>query len=336
MTATTVFLALTRLSLLTAFAAAGFNKIGAAGRTREAMARFGVPKRLLRLVAVLLPLAELAVALGLAFRVTVHISAATALLLLSVFTAAVCVNLASGRTPDCACFGGIRPSPISLWTVGRNLILAAASTVLILSDPNRSFRAARIGAWQPAKGIALTIALGVSLAAIAWMALAWLHRSRSKVESLHRARRFTPRQETLATGTSAPAFELALLNGSVVTLESLARGGRSVLVTFVHPVCEQCAKMLPALAKIQKNHSDHLSAALVVSGDVDASRRFIGGHDITIVAADDKAHVAQLFRIPAVPSAVLIGPAGIISSETMIGARAVMGLINQVHKVGSP
>jgi uncharacterized membrane protein YphA (DoxX/SURF4 family) len=63
-TATTVFLALTRLSLLTAFAMAGFNKIGSIGRTREAMAQFGVPKRLLRIVAVLLPLAELAVALG--------------------------------------------------------------------------------------------------------------------------------------------------------------------------------------------------------------------------------------------------------------------------------
>jgi hypothetical protein len=86
--------------------------------------------------------------------VTVYISAATALLLLSVCTLAVCVNLARGGTPGRACFRGIRPSPISLWTVGRNLILAAASTVLILSGPNRSFRAAGFGPWQPAKRIA--------------------------------------------------------------------------------------------------------------------------------------------------------------------------------------
>ena len=53
---------------------------------------------------------------------------------------------------------------------------------------------------------------------------------------------------------------------------------------------------------------------MVVSGDAEAARGLIGSRGIEIAAADDKAQVGRLFRVPALPSAVLIDPKGVIAS----------------------
>jgi len=133
------FLVLTRLCLLATFAFAGFSKITDPNRTRRSMEKFGVPVRFAGLVGILVPLCELGVAIGLALRATVHVAAAAALLLLIAFTTAVSVNLWKGRKPECACFGGTRPSPIGASTLGRNLILGAAGAVLLVCASDREF-----------------------------------------------------------------------------------------------------------------------------------------------------------------------------------------------------
>ena len=121
-----------RLCLLATFAFAGFSKI-------TDPKKFGVPVRFAGLVGILVPLCELGVAIGLALRATVHVAAAAALLLLIAFTTAVSVNLWKGRKPECACFGGTRPSPIGASTLGRNLILGAAGAVLLVCASDREF-----------------------------------------------------------------------------------------------------------------------------------------------------------------------------------------------------
>jgi uncharacterized membrane protein YphA (DoxX/SURF4 family) len=314
-----IALVLVRLCLAATFAVAGVSKISSPIRTRRSLEQFGVPSRFTGLVGTLVPVCELSVALGLALRGTVHVAAAAALTLLCVFTTAVSVSLWKGRRPDCACFGAIRPSQIGAWTIERNLLLAIPCVLLLVFVPDREFVRPDLSSGRPpATEVVLAVGLGLGLGVIGWPVLRQARREGStpgfqKERSALFGGRVWPmfrsvRPIGLPIGTRAPQFAVPSLDGGVVTPEWLARGGRSALVVFASPACGQCASLLPAVAQLQESRGEHLRVAVVFSGDPESSRRMIDGRAIKIAATDEKAQIVRLFRLPGVPSAVLIGP----------------------------
>lgn len=79
-------------------------------------------------MAVILPWAEAAIAIGLILGINAASAAAAGLLL--VYALAMAVNLARGRRDlDCAC--GSKPQALSIWLVIRNIILAGAALALL-------------------------------------------------------------------------------------------------------------------------------------------------------------------------------------------------------------
>ncbi len=339
-------LVLVRLILVTTFAVAGGGKLSTPNRTRRSIEQFGVPASLTGFVAVVLPLFEFAVALGLMWKATVHIAVAAALAFLVALSAAVGANLWNGRRPECACFGGFHPAKIGANTLVRSLILIAAAALVLACDPNSGFvqpRGPGASAWR--NEIVLVVGLGLGLAAARLQIWRRSHRPASaRTPSGRRSLlakdqvrlKFTPTPQTgLAIGTSAPRFALPFLGGGAVTLEWLTRGGRSALVVFASPACAQCAAILPAVSQLRDNRRDRLNTAVIVSGDPEAARGLIGGRGLEIAAADEKAEVARLFRVPALPSAVLVDPNGVIASETMVGARAVLSLVARLAREGA-
>ncbi|MDO8793840.1 MAG: MauE/DoxX family redox-associated membrane protein [Vicinamibacterales bacterium] len=116
------------------FLVAGLAKLSDPGTAARAVAGFGVPvfaRPLLRG----LPYLEATVAVALAFAGTAWYAAWAAGGLLVLFIAAISVNLARGRRPDCNCFGQVRPAPISGLTIVRNAGLLAVAAALILAGP---------------------------------------------------------------------------------------------------------------------------------------------------------------------------------------------------------
>lgn len=95
------------------------------------MGQFGVPAGLAGLVSVLLPIAELAIAILLVPELTASMAAAGALLLLAVFVAAIGANLARGRRPECNCFGQLHSAPVGTRTIARNLLLAVLAALML-------------------------------------------------------------------------------------------------------------------------------------------------------------------------------------------------------------
>ncbi len=81
------------------FAVAGISKLANPAGSRTAMTDFGVPHSIAPLAAVLLPLAELAVAAALVSAGWTWYGAAGALALLLIFIAGIGYNLARGRHP---------------------------------------------------------------------------------------------------------------------------------------------------------------------------------------------------------------------------------------------
>src|SRR4051812_32471111 len=94
-------LLITRLLLAGVFLVAGVAKLADRAGSRKAVIDFGVPTALTAPLAVLLPLAELGVAISLIPVATAWWAAMGALALLLLFVVAIGANLARGRRPDC-------------------------------------------------------------------------------------------------------------------------------------------------------------------------------------------------------------------------------------------
>src|SRR5262245_52861919 len=107
-----IVLVLARLLLSVIFGLSGLAKLVDLSATRQAVREFGVPRPVVYPLAVLLPVAEVAVAIFLVPVVSARWSATGALALLGVFFVAIVVNLARGRKPDCHCFGQLHSRPI--------------------------------------------------------------------------------------------------------------------------------------------------------------------------------------------------------------------------------
>jgi len=312
------------------FAIAGVGKIAAPRQTRRSLLQFGIPARFGVLVGIVLPACEVLVALGFTRPNTVHLAATAALALLCVFTAAISANLWQGRRPECACFGGIHPSRIGRWSIARNVLLAAASSIVLASAPDRVFPPlGQPGRLTPASGAVWSIFLGLGLGAIALLAFRRVRQDRTTTGLRGKRPVFRSIRPTgLPVGTRAPQFTVPSLDGGVVTLESLIWSGSSALLVFASSACSQCAGVLPAVVGLQESRPERVNVVVIFSGDPEAARRMAAASAIAIAAAD-KGALAEAFRLTGVPAAVLIGPGGLIASKTASGAQAVTNLVAQ-------
>ena len=114
--------------------------LGSTG-SRKAMAGFGVPEALAGPFGLGLPLVELADAALLLPVATAWWAALGALALLATFVAAIAVNMARGKAPDCHCFGPLHSAPVGWKTLARNGVFAAVAVPIAVwgrPDPGPS------------------------------------------------------------------------------------------------------------------------------------------------------------------------------------------------------
>lgn len=117
-----------RIVVAVALIVAGVQKLRIGRSLRPQVAAFGVPAGVAPVVAVTLPLVELAAGLSLLVFVRSSVPAWVALGLLALFTGAVAANLASGRHVPCPCFG-TSVTEVSPGTLARNGWLVALAVV---------------------------------------------------------------------------------------------------------------------------------------------------------------------------------------------------------------
>lgn len=291
-----------RLVLAAVFATAGVAKLSDLEQSRRSVADFGVPGRGAALIGTLLPLAELAVAMGLVVEGTARVAAIGALALLFAFAIVIAANLARGRTPDCRCFGQVHSAPVSWRSQARNLVLVALALALVAGGAGTEPAAA--ASW--AGGFAV-IALSLGLV-------------------LRARRRTTPPRISdeaggPAVGAPAPGFSLASLDGRGVSLASLLSLRRPVLLVFSDRGCGPCQALAPTLAGWQRHHAAEVTVAVVERGHGDA--RGPDEHGRANVLVDDGDRVASAYRVAGTPTAVLIDADGRIASGLAPGAAAI-------------
>ena len=321
---TTAVLAI-RMLLAAVFAVAGIAKLRDLEGSRAAMRDFGVPAGLAGPAGVLLPLAELAVAVALVPTPTARWAAVAALLLLLAFIWGIANALRRGEAPDCHCFGQLHSAPAGRGTLARNAALAALAVIVVAEAPG-----AALDDWVAARTAAELVAVGAGIAAVAFGA-GWLYMWRERrglLRQLGRAQRLaTSAAPGVPIGSRAPDFSLPNLQGETVTFDALLARGRPLLMVFVSPGCEQCVELLPKLARWQRSLADRLTLVLVSTGSVERNRPIFEEQGISEVLLQEFMEVSDAFRIRGTPSAVFITADGTVATnpaETVFGIEPLL------------
>jgi uncharacterized membrane protein YphA (DoxX/SURF4 family) len=230
-----------RIVLAAVFATAAAGKLLDRPGSRQALADFGVAQPLVGPGAVLLPVAELAVAVALLPAGSATPAAAGALALLAIFSAGIARAIAAGEAPDCHCFGQLHSEPAGPKALLRNALLAVPAIVVLLAGPGP-----QMTTWAGDRtAFELVVFLAAGAAAVG-LAI-WARR-----RSVEKARREASRPPGLPVGTPAPTFALARLEGDRLSLDELWRAGRPVLLVFTHPKCGPCQTLMPDLQRWQR------------------------------------------------------------------------------------
>lgn len=346
----TTLVLLGRLVLAAVFAAAGLAKLADRRGSEQAVVDFGVPFRFAPALGLLLPLAELAVAVALLPAASAWLGAAGALVLLLAFIAGIGFNLSRGKTPDCHCFGQIHSEPIGRGTLARNgvlLLVAVGVMIEALTQPGPS-AVAWVGTLSTGEQIGLVVGvlMLLALAGQGWLILQLLNqqgRVLLRLDALEGAgipgagqasAQAADAPAGLPVGSPAPSFTLSDPSGRDVSLSALLQHGRPVALLFTDPLCGPCTALLPEVGRWQFNYPDSLTLALVSRGDPIENRDKAAEHAIANVLIQADREVADAFGVRGTPSVVIVHPNGTIASAVTPGADNIRALITR--SVGMP
>ena len=331
-----ILLVAARLLLAAVFAAAGIAKLLDLESARKAIADFGVPSRLANLLGTLLPPAELLVAVLLVPSRSAWWGGLGALILLLAFIAAIAINLAQGRTPDCRCFGQVHSRPIGRATLARNAALAVCAGVIVWLDRGETgpgvitLLTLMSGPWAGA----LLLLFFVMLVAEAWFLFHVFQqhgRLLLRMDALERRIGGMPGQAAsgLPVGTPAPAFTLRVPDnrGSTRDLQTLRDGAKPLLLIFADPGCGPCAALWPEIGKWQHTLRRQLRIAVVSRGSEDENRLKATNHGIADVLLQEDSEVSNAYGVPGTPGAVLIAPNATIASQVVLGPDAIVEFV---------
>jgi len=287
--------------------------------------------------------------------------------LLIVFIAAIGVNLARGRRPDCHCFGQIYSKPVGAETLVRNGILAALAGFSVVSGTSNV--GASAFAWTGALTVAEVARLLVGVLVLGLLgALMWLqfqvlrqqgrlllrldavearldgrfvgsgplyqidttsHGANGHAHDGHDHAPMAP-EYGLPIGAPSPDVTLPDLDGEPWTLDRLTEGGKPAVLLFVDPQCGACNSLLPDVGQWQREHADAARVVLVSRGTPDENRRKVKEHGVGPVLIQADYEVANAFQVPGTPSAVLVKPDGSIGSLLAVGADDIRAFATQI------
>jgi len=337
-----VALLIARLVLSVVFVVAGLAKLADVPGSQKAIYEFGVPQPLANQLGLLLPCAEIAVAIALIPLASAWWGALVALLLLVAFIAGISSNLVQGRTPACHCFGQLSSAPAGPATLVRTILLALVAGFLVVFG--RSSAGLSASSWFGALALAQRLELlagvivGALLVAESWLLLQTLRQYGrlllriERVESRLAEAGIGLEEETeesagLPVGTQAPAFSGSGLTREMISLDGLRAPGKPLVLIFTNPTCAPCAALMPEVARWQRDYADKLTIAVLSPGSRRANSAQIAEHRIARVVLQRNTEIDDLYQVRGTPSAVLIRPDGTIGSLLAKGPEAIRSLV---------
>lgn len=315
--------------VISALVYSGVSKLGARAAVSESAEALGLPDSVAAFAGRWLAPLEIATAALMVPAATAAVGAAFAFALFGAFTALVGWNLARGRRPACACFGAASASPISNWTLGRNVLLSSLAGLSLSSTPG-------VGG----AGLLARVVVGAGTDAT----LAWLIVANAALLLVVLARRPSRDLEAVAPpqpasapepesspgwpiGVPAPSFDLPALEGGRTGLSDLVARDRDVVLIFTSPDCSTCAALLPEIALWQERHANDVTIAIVTQGPAASHRDDAREFGLRRVLLQGDREVAAAFRAGAAPSAVVVDRSRRVASRVAVGAVEIRRLV---------
>jgi len=334
-----VLLAL-RLALFGIFGLAGIGKLLDLEGSKKAVKGFGVPEGLSGTLGVLLPVVEIAVALGFLFVGISWYSAIGGLVLLAGFIGGMAWQMAKGNAPDCHCFGQIHSEPVSAKSLIRNVAFAVPAIVLVVFGPNAQGinLAAGVVDMQLILGI---ISIGLVVAVLLYLKRisdqqAVIIRRIDLLETIFREGQPIERsnagnpEDALPIGTPFPDFKLPNLGGRIFAFDHLLGEAKPILFFFVGPNCVPCGVLLPEIEAWQAELKDRVKFVFISSGTADENISKFGDTTVTPILLQEKREVAEFVNARWTPTALFVGADGLIASRPAVGDNAIRDLVEKI------
>lgn len=321
-----------RLLLAAVFALAGVGKLARRGETEATLGEFGVGATARAPLAIALPLAELAIAVGLLPALTAPAAALAAFLLLAAFTVGVARVLRGGEEVDCNCFGALAPSRVNGWTLARNAaLMALAGTVAVAGQADAGPSAvAWVGELDATAAVGILAGLALIAAALNF-AFSWqLMKQNGRLVAELAAVAADGAERApggLPLGEMAPAFALPALGGGVVELDELLDDGRGLILFFSDPGCGACEPLLPEIARLQRDPAADPRPVVISLGDPAAVAAKAAEHGLEPVLLLDDFERARALGVNGFPGALVLDREGRIAAGPAVGATAVAPLL---------
>lgn len=323
-----------RALLVLVFVVAAIGKLVDRAGARRALADFRVPRRLVRSIGWLLPLAELSVAVLLLVQPLARGAAFAAAGLLALFMAGVGAAMARGEAPDCNCFGQIGSAPAGKETLIRNAGLAAIAIFVGVYGPGVD-----PGSWLSPRTnaeVAVLVLVCVAMSLGAVLLTTWTERRELRRHLAEAEGALALFPAGLPVGVDAPGFELSTPDGATVSLAELVARGRPVAIVFVSPTCRPCHYMFPDISRWQQSLSDRLTITLVVHGERDQVAELSNKFNLSNTLSDPKADVFRAYRGQGTPSMVVIRPDGKVGIRIRSSHGAVEAAIRRALEENRP
>ncbi len=319
-----------------ALALSGAMKVGRIAATLESMEALRVPRGLrVRRVAVLLPVWELVLALGLLFGPgPVRTAAAAAsLVTLAVFTVFLLGVLRRGEDVDCGCFGPLAASDrVTVWSVVRNaaLIVASAAVLVLPSPPGSSFVLDLVALEAPQRE-RLLLAWALTAVGVLFLEVLLMRRRAAAPtgpsgfgsEDLEGDRVASP-------GDQIPGAEVVDADGLTSSLRTLGRG-TPIMLVFLSVECGRCAPVAERLSEWQAELDPVLIRVVTSSRPELLRERMPQALPLAVFGARASRRALGVQRGPA---AVLLGGSQhpVIASPVVYGLDEIEALLRGIRE----
>ena len=337
---------LIRLFLVAIFALAGIGKLLDLDGSENAIKDFGVPDILAKPFSVLLPFAEIFVAILLLFVQTSWLGAIGGFLLLLTFIGGMLFQMAKGNAPNCHCFGQLHSELVSAKSLIRNGIFAILAFLLILSGKDNQGLSV-FDSSNNSDGNFMSFILGLATVGLLAAVVFYLKKiSEQQTQIMRRMEilelttldggreiereNLTYPNNGLPIGAPAPDFVLPDINGRDISLENLLMQAKPILFFFISPTCNPCAALLPEIERWQAELRGKLNFVFVSSGKVKENLDKLAGDQFKQILLQKDREIALLFGAEWTPTAVLVNTNGTVASRTAVGDRAIREMLEMV------
>jgi uncharacterized membrane protein YphA (DoxX/SURF4 family) len=318
-----------RLVLAGVFLVAAVAKVLDLPRTREGFESLGVPGAVVPAASILVPLAELAVAITLVPSATATAAAIAALVLLAAFTAFVAVAVARGTEAECNCFGNVSSRPVGAGTLVRNtglLVLAGFVAAGGAGTSATGWVADLSTAEAVLASISVVLGLGVAFN-LAFLFQLFRQNGRLVAEIADLREKSGLQPDPPAIGEPVPSFALTDLSGRTVTLENLLADGRGLLLLVTSPDCGACEPLLPRMGSLVEEQGD-LRPVMLSLGSLDDVRSKAFEHGIDPVLVMPDFELPRSLGITGSPGALVVDAGGRVASAPALGTAKVDELLS--------